>query len=509
MRFISGLLAAVCLYGSSASSGPPATVSIPTARFDLTRDGWNSQERQLTPASLSHFGKLGTYAVDGFVYAQPLIIPGVIVDSVQVDVMIVATMNNSVYAFDANSPGKQLWTINLGAPRSMYSTPFNFLYGAPVGIMATPVVSNGRIYVVTATPTPSYTLFELSLSHGATINSVTVTGQVPGTGDPMGGDCTSGSNIVFCPSFETQRTALTLANGNVYFGFGSYGDLRPWHGWIFAYDATTLAQTALFCITPSGYGGGVWQAGSGLAVDGSGDLYAFTGNGTYDGSTEWANSVLKFDANLNLLDWFTPANFATLEADDLDVSGGATMLMPGTPYVFGAGKDSRMIVLDTTNLGHLQGSGTAPVQIFSFGSNILYGGFFSGTQAVYQNTAPGSGGSFAPNSFSWSAPSFNTSPVVSGNTYGFPGSQISGSSNSGLNTILWMTSTASTSSGPSSPPQGTLYALDPVTLSVLYSSDTHGADSLGALSKFAPPVVANGRVYVPTQSNVIAVYGLK
>ena len=513
MRWISVFALACPVFASGFGHGAPARPpTVSTARFDNTRDGWNTQEYLLTGTNVtSNFGKLGSYTTDGYIFAQPLFVPGIVTSGVQHDLLIVATMNNSVYAFDANSlSSTAVWHVNLGTARTSYPDQDPDIYGGKLGVLSTPVADmpNNHLFVVSATPTPTYVLYELNLATGATVSNVTITGQVPGTGDPDGGDCLNGANVVFCPAIESQREALTLANGNVYIGFGSFGDVRPWHGWIIGYSASTLARTGLLCTSPSGYGAGVWAAASGLAVDAAGYLYGFTGNGTYDGSAEWAETFLKLSPTLAIVDWFTPANYADLTAADLDVSSGSTMLIPNSSLLFGSGKDSRLIVVNTANMGHLQGSGQAPQQIFNFGSNLLYEGvLFPGVGAYYQNSAFGGSSSFPLQAFHWNGTSFS-STAVTGSSYGFPGGQYSGSSNGLANGILWSTNCSSCNGQPANPPAGTLYALNPLTLAQIYSSGA-GVDALGLMSKFAPPVVANGRVYVATQSSAVAIYGLK
>lgn len=494
---------------SGLSVGVPPKPTISTARVDTNRSSWNSQEYFLTPANVAaSFGKLGAYTTDGYVYSQPLFIPAILTSGGQHDLLIVATMNNSVYAFDANSPGSlPVWNVNLGTARTSYTTPYDFLYSGSVGVLSTPVadVPNNHLFVVSATPTPSYVLYELNLATGATIASVTITGSVSGSGDSMGSDCVSGGVVSFCPQYETQREALTLANGNVYIGFGSFGDAHPWHGWIFGYSASNLSQVGVFCVTPNGYGGAVWSAGSGLAVDAAGDLYVFTGNGTFDGS-DFGETVLKLSPTLSLLDWFTPSNYGDLNNADADFAAGNTMLIPGTSYVFGIDKTSRLTMVNTGNMGHLQGGGgQAPAQMFSFGSQLQYGGAFSGSMAYYQNVAFSGSSGYSLYGFAWNGSTFSETPVT-GATYGFPGAQYAGSGTT--NQILWFTSCSNCNGEISSPPAGTLYAVNAQTLAQIYASAS-GSDTLGTMSKFAPPTIGYGMVYVATQSDEIVVYGLK
>lgn len=516
MRCLFAALACVQLFASGISVGvPPRNVTL-TARSDVTRDGWNTHEYILTPSNVVSpgFGKLGSYAVDGYIFAQPLYVPGIVTAGTQRDLLIVATLNNSVYAFDANAVGSAaVWHVNLGTPRSVYPADFFNYYNQALGVVSTPVadIANGHLFVVSSTTVPSYVLYELDLATGATVNSVRIAGQVAGTGNPGGGDCTSGSNVVFCEGNQSERTALVLANGNVYIGFAAFTESQVWHGWLFAYSATTLAQTAVFCTTPNGDGGGIWMSGSGAAVDNAGNLYLTVGNGTFDGTSDWGETILKLSPSLAILDWFTPANWSSLNSGDLDLGSGTAMLIPGTTWIVGAPKDSRVIVGDGGDLGHLQGGGgNGPHQIFTFGGggNLQYGGtLFPGIGGYFQNTTDSGADEplyFVPFN---SASTFATTPVQGG-SYGFPGVQLAGSSSGAENGILWMQNCHGCNSDPTSPPAGFLAALNPTTLQEIYNSGS-GADALGTMGKFNPPLVANGRVYVATQSDAVVVYGLK
>ena len=507
MRLISFLLATGCL-ASSVSGGrstlPPV---VATDHFDNTRQSWNAQEYSLTPANVAaHFGKLGSYAIDGLAYAQPLYIPAIVTSGVQHDLVIVATQNNTVYAFDANAASTPaVWSNHLGTPAT---TNCSDLYGSgtQLGIMSTPVVdaANNHVFVVASNSSPAWVLYELNLQTGAKISSVTLSGSVSGTGSGS-----SGGTLAFNASDEDQRAGLTLANGNVYIGFGGYCDVSPWHGWIFAYSASSLSQVAVFCTTPNGDGGGVWNSTGGLIVDGSGDLYTYTGNGDWDGTTNYGESILKFSASLALTDWFTPANWASLNSADLDLSAGRGMLWNG--LIVGSGKDARVVVANASNLGHLQGVGSGPQQVFSFGASWMYGGLFFNQTLYFSDWSGANGGtgSGPVYSFAWNGTAFATTGTVGSANYGFPGAQLSASSDGTVNGILWLTTTASTAAHPGSIPSGTLRALNPVTLAEIYNSDTVGGDSLGLLSKMSSPTIANGRVYVATQSSKVMVYGLK
>jgi hypothetical protein len=478
------------------------------AHNDLNQTSANTAESRLTPSNVTagKFGQLGSYAVDGQVYAQPLYVPGVTISSVSYDVLIVATLANSVYAFDANMPGSApLWHINFGTG---YSQGANIVfYNATTGIVGTPVIdaANSLLYVVWETATPSFVLAKLNLTTGATVASATITGAYPGSGDVGQSDPTSGGNVLFNPVREWQRPGLVMANSKVYVAFGGAGDARPWHGWLFAYNTADLSQAAVFCTTPSSYGGPVWQSGRAPAVDASGNIYVATGNNNSNPTgTAYGESVLKFSPTLALLDWFTPSNFAALDASDSDVSSSGPLLIPGTSLMVIAAKDFNVYLIDTTCMGHLQGSSGCALQTFQ----TLVGGTataFSGSYgAAFANNLlylPITAGSIYE--FAFSAGSFNTTPIATQtNTYGMPGpAQMTLSSNGTSNTILWV-ATGATSSFEAKA-TGTLHALN-TSLAELWNS---GA-TLGTLAKYTAPTVAAGRVYVPNADGAVNVFGL-
>lgn len=475
-------------------------VTISTDHVNNSRLGWNSAEMFLTPTNVTTatFQKIGTDAVDGAVYGSELAIDGVSVSGVSRNILIVATMNCSIYAFDQNSPGTQLWTNHLCSPRTSYPDD-GFLYHQPVGCLSTPVadVASGFVYVACTNTTPTWVLYQVNMSTGAVNASVTISGTFGG--------------LAFAPGQELQRTGLVLANGNVYVGFSGYDDEPPWNGWMFAYSTSSLSRVGLFATTPTGSGGGIWQAGGGAAVDGSGNLIMATGNGDYDGTSNFANSIIKLGPTLSLVDWFTPANWATLSSEDLDMASGRVMLIPGTSLLALGEKDFNVYVIDETCMGHLQGSGSGCTSPVIFPTNAhgttshssgIYGGLFMNGIGYWPNTAGG-----PIYAFTFSAGAFNQTPLaISSATYAFPGAQMQGSSIVASNTIVWSSTFAT--SPFSAPTNGTLRALNPTTLAELWNSDTRAGDSFGHMTKFTSPVVVNGKVYVSSYDNAVAVFGL-
>ena len=154
------------------------------------------------------------------------------------------------------------------------------------------------------------------------------------------GNGSSGGQLSFSPLWQNNRSALNLYNGHIYIAFGAHGDNGPWHGWIFSYDATTLAQTSVICTSADGYGNGVWQAGSGMPIDtssGGGRMFFATGNGSYapyppfNASSQFGDSIVALDltgGKLTPVDAFTPFNQAQLATADLDQGSGGILMMP-------------------------------------------------------------------------------------------------------------------------------------------------------------------------------------
>ena len=490
---------------SSIGGGVPATVQLTTAHVDNSKLNWNSQERILTPSVVSNnFGKLGTLTVSGYLFSQPIFVPSVVTAAGTKDLVIAATLNNILYAFDANNLGAAIWSRNFG---SLHSATSSTLYSQLFGCLSSPAVDipSGKVYVVCGNAGPNWVLFVVRLTDGTLLSSTTILPHVTGTGDPGGGDTVSGGVLTLYPAFTFGRSSVTLANGHIYLCFGSSGDFRPYHGWVVALNQSDLSQTGVWCATPNAYGGAVWMSGGGAAVDASGNVYVTTGNGTYNGTDAFSDSVVKLDGTtLALLDWFTPSVYAALESGDLDVSANRAYLLPNSKVLI-AGKANQVYVVNQGCMGHLQGSGACSLQAFPTNGSGGAGaaGSFIGTHSgafgldhVYLPTLGGYVYSFA---YSESTGLFNTTPAHTGFTSPYPGGQVSLSSNGNAAGVLWELSPL-TNAGTTAV-AGQLTAFDATTLSQLYSYQ------YGTYAKFTSPLIANGRVFVSTCDGAIVVFG--
>ena len=303
-------------------------VDVLTYHNDNSRTGANLNETTLTPQNVnaSSFGKLFDYTVDGQVYAQPLVVGNLNIDGQVHNVLIVATENDSVYAFDANNPtagprhNGVLWQTSFIDPAHGI-TPVpeqdveNNGVGPIYGITAAPVIdrSTNAIYVVSQVkeqPTdaggPHYVqqFHALNLLTGqemdggpVTVGDTTLHPDGSFTNDtaifvPGTGSGSADGVIKFNALRQLPRMGLVLdmqvpghSDGVVFTGSASDGDIDPYHGWLIGYDAKTLKMVTFFNTTPNGDFGGIWQSGAAPAVASNGDLILGSGNGTFDAFT--------------------------------------------------------------------------------------------------------------------------------------------------------------------------------------------------------------------------------
>lgn len=490
-----------------------------TRNFDNMRSGVNSQETMLTPTSVTaaNFGKLFTVAVDSSVYGQPLYVPGLMIGGQTHNVIFVATENDTVYAYDADTKGDPLWKTSLvDSKNGEAPVPCGDVDGcsiaSTVGVTATPVISTDRnaIYIEARSKQNGnylHKLHALDLTTGAEKfnGPVVITASVPGTAS----DHDSKGNVNFNPLRENCRPALLLANGVVYAAFASISDVTPYHGWILGYNADTLQQSAVLNVTANGSEGGIWQ-NNGLSADSAGNIFGVVGNGTPPPSTNnYGQAYLKLSPQLAVSDYFAPFNSSTLNITDLDVGSGGLLLLPDqsgahTHLLVAAGKEGRIYLVDRDNMGKFH-SGDDSQIVQSIPNAVGTGderNFYP--PAFWNGNVYFSGANDVIRAFSLQSGMLSTTPVMqSGTKYSFPGSGLIVSANGTSGAILWSLEWHVTSH------QGTLHAFDPGNLShEFWNSDQSGTrDSLGQTTRLNVPTVINGKVYVSGISS-ITVFGL-
>ncbi len=521
--------ALLCAVGLAALSWTPARpaaaqVAVLTQNNDNARTGANTAETALTPSAVKNgkFGKLFTITgLNANVNGQVLYVPNLAIRGAKRNVVYAYTSNNSdgspcgLYAYDADS-GAQLWFKEF-PDSATYTT-------------ATPVIDSTTniIYVLTKSSsddTGATYLHAIDIVSGQekTGSPVQVTASVPGTGAgnvngvvSFDGPAASGNRF-----HANDRAALLLVVGIVYLSFAHNTDSFPYHGWVLAYryQNNQLSQQFVFCTTPNGGDGGVWQSGKGLTADKTGNLYLTVGNGTFDantGGSDYGMCYLKLSRRLQVLDYFASHDEQSLSNQDLDTGNIGLVGIPGTTRLFGgATKFGTGFLVNSVHLGGF--TPTAPDKALERLDHI------SPNDSVGQNPiAWDTGNNAFKYVYLWphdanleqfrydpaaGAPDVNgqTGVISPAGIYRHTSNLNSGgslavSSNGATNGILWAVDNG-----------GVLraFAAQDISQPELWDSNINsGRDSLGSVGHFQFPTVVNGKVYVPTGSSSIAVYGL-
>jgi hypothetical protein len=577
----------VCLFVSTFAA---AQADFLTFHGDRQRTGWISSETLLTPANVStgSFGPLwnsptldtvtiGTTTYAPHLYASPLYVDRVIMSAGMFSggtfsVVFAATSNGFVYAVNAfPTPGPNpiaagaiLWRTKLTTPAVVGSLDG----GVPVGVLATPIIDNsrnpGRLYVASDDATNGWQVFALDITSGQilpgwplNINNTTLA--------PIN---QNGPTTFQSATAMSQRGSLNLSpDGNLlYVPFGAYGDGGA--GWMVAVDTNTPALASAFAGAPSNVAfanGGMWASG-GAAVDSMGDVFVTSGNGTTANDNTphyWGQSVLEWRPGTPLLldGTYTPWNYCAMETADIDLAGGAPIILPdlgpantSTPHLIAfGGKQGNGYLVDRDHMpGSLsmrQGCSTdsstdrsllppgpqpqfgkpGPLNVFGPYSDTLANTDFAKSRSTpaYYKAADGTNFIFMTGSSKANANTTTTVPpcvvrvkvVLSPGQPAFlavdqyentltllsPGSPVV-TSNGSANPLVWVfvaNVTRGQSLLGSNVPHPILYALDALTLKVLWSST---ASQLDVGGKYNAPAIAHGTVFVGTDS--IQAFGL-
>jgi hypothetical protein len=532
-----GLHTITAISNANASVSATATVAVTDLtgvyiyHNDIQRTGQNLQEYALTTSTVnsSTFSALFSCPVDGYLFASPLYVANLTVGAQTRNVVFLATSHDSVYAFDADSPScVHLWNTSGSGMVSFLSPGVTTVPLADVndtagdmfpeiGITSTPVIdpSSNTIYVEaktkdtvspgcsTTTPCYFHHLHALDLVTGA---------------EKFGGPVViTATNFV--PLIHHQRPALLLSNGIVYVGFGSHGDRGNYQGWLFGYDAATLARkfvTTLTDPTTSTNRGAVWQGGAGPAVDSSGNVYVSTGNGTYDGTKNFGDSTVKLSPTGAILDWFTPFNQSTFNANDIDLGSGGVLILPNSvgstthpQLALATGKVAILYLLDQNNMGKFNSTSNNDVQEVTPvppPNTTMFNGGNYGVPAYWNGNIYTTGQSFPLSQFHISNGAISTPQLAnSSNTFPPRGGVAVVSASGTTNGIVWILDLT-----------GWQFANTPAILdaydatnvgTLLYSSPANGIGAAPPAVKFTIPVVANGKVYVGGQY-AFTVFGL-
>ena len=513
-------------------------VSVLTQHGDNTRSGWNANEIVLNTrnVNIQHFGKVFTLAVDDQVYAQPLVVGHLNMGDGYHNVVYVATVNNTVYAYDGDN-GKLYWQRSMTAP-GMRPPKQSDMTGAcggayqdfsgNIGIVGTPVIDSARGVMYFVARSTSGSTFVQHLHAVNTVDGNEIAGspmEITATYSGNGAGSVNGI-ISFDAQRQNQRQGLTLLNGVVYVTFSSHCDWGPYHGWILGYDASTLQQRIVYNATPNGSAGGMWESGTGMAADANGNLYVVTGNGTVGDSadptslTNRAESALKLTpsgATLQVASYFTPHNYAFLNQYDLDYGGMGAFLIPNSNVYLTGGKDGNLYLLNKDDMGGYAPSANQVQQVFGLGGTAnmhCQPAYYKGrtNEFVYVWSENDALRAIPFDHVRNMLDAQGQVLVSGGGPAGQSGAVLSVSSNGTQDGtgILWASYAFSGDAEHDVRP-GILRAFDAndVSKELWNSYQNNQRDVAGAYAKFAAPTIANGHVYLPTFVNQVVVYGLQ
>jgi len=532
------VLVALALHSATLWS---QNVSVLTQHGDNKRTGWNPRETKLTTANVSQasFGRSYAMTVDDQIYAQPLVISNISISGAAHNIVLVATVSNTVYAFDADRSGT-FWSKNYTVAGQRPPTHKDMTgacggnyndFSGNIGIVGTPVIDSATstmYFVARSTDGPagsngtgnfSQYLHAIDITTGnERANSpVLINASIAGSGDGS-----VNGTLSFNAQHENQRTGLLLVNGIVYLTYAAHCDWPPYHGWILGYDKTSLTQKTVYNTTPDGYNGGIWMSGSGPAADENGNIYVSVGNGsvgtTSSGLRNYSESALKLTPSGNTLaisSFFTPGNWQALENADLDFGVTQIMLLPNTTTAVTGCKDGNIYVLNRDNLGGFNATTNNVLQTIPIGS----GKTLRSSLAYYSGSSKSWLYTWSENAalkafpYNPSTGVFDQNNVVIGSAQGPTGSNgtlLSVSSNGSKDGtgILWASHAASGDANQSVRP-GILRAFDANDVTKeLWNSNQKSGDNIGSYAKFVSPTIANGKVYMATFSKQLLVYGV-
>jgi hypothetical protein len=496
-----------------ASALPAAEII--TQHNDNARTGANTAETVLKPSTVNvaSFGKLFTLSLNASVNGQVLYVPGLVIASRRHNVIFAYTSSGSnsspcsLYAFDADAAGDPLWErkLPLGAE---YTT-------------STPAIDTASqtIYLVSKDKNDDGAnwLHAIDIISGQERagSPLKIEGLVAG----MGAGSKDG-RVTFPASHANCRPGVLIEKGLIYIAFAFCSDVHPYHGWVFcyAYQDGAFAQKAAFCTTPdpdegkpanfSKDGGGIWQAGKGLACDGQA-IYCTTGNGSFTaagGGRNYSMCFLKLAiGDLQLLDWFAESKQKKDSDDDNDVGNVGPMIIPGSTVLFaGATKYGRTHLVDSAKMGHFNDEQDACLQTLV----TPVPPFPNGQNGVAWDA--GAAGTFI---YVWNA----TQPVVQ---YAFDAQQrlIAGAApyKTGSATVGGGGGLAVTAAGVHDGilwclgSDGVVHAVDALDVSKELWNSTQNAprDALGKGGHWQFPTVVAGKAYIPTGDAKLVVYGL-
>jgi outer membrane protein assembly factor BamB len=511
-----------------------------THHNDNSRTGANLLERTLDACTVPDLVQLAAFPVEGEIFAQPLFARDVATARGSTNLLVVATTASRVYGFDADdrSGAGPVWVQGesgeLGTPAAASKNATG-----NHGILATPVIDRrtNTLYVLArdcdsgfpAEGSCAHRLFALDLRTGEVKRSVEITGSVMNK---------SGETVDFDPSSHWGRPALLLAGGRVYasFAYGPKGreheeDLL-YHGWIFGYSSEDFsAEPLVYCSTPNGRGGGIWQSGGGLAADESA-IYAVTGNGIQipvpkspsgfpEAPLDQESSIVRIASDgtpmYSVSQYFDDRPydehgnvFQYLEKHDIDLGTSGPLLIPETRQLISMGKSGIVYSIERDTMVATR----APLSVFvtpprSQGQSLYIYSYAGGPHVhgspVFWKPDRATGAAEYGYVYAWPERDklkslrydFSNGRLTEYKAATAPpldtGGMLSLSADGGLRFtgILW----ASSIDLDARTTKGRLWAFDAESLETLWST------SIPYYAKFVPPTVVDGKVFVASSNH--------
>jgi PQQ-like domain len=293
--------------------------------WDVGRSGASTAPTGITAGNVAAMVRQQV-ALPGTVDASAIYLSGVQVNAAVHDVFFVTTAYGKTIAVDASS-GAILWTY----------TPPNYASwaGSSQITNATPVADPDRLFLYAASPDGH--IQKLAVADGSAVWSTPIT---------------------LSPQFEKIASALNYFAGHVIAVTGGYiGDAPPYQGHVALLDAASgqvlhvwnsLCSNLSTVIQPTQcpeVRSAIWGRAGAVIDSTTGDIYVATGNGFWDGKTNWGDATIELDATATqILGNYTPTNTAALAGGDLDVGSTSPALLGGG-YLAQGGKDGTFRIL--------------------------------------------------------------------------------------------------------------------------------------------------------------------
>lgn len=521
------VFSSAAIFAALALFSTPVSAQVITQRNGNNRQALYDNEIFLSPqnVNVNLFGSLFSYNVDGQIAGQPLYVPGVTIPNVgTVNVIYAATQNDSVYAFNADTPGAgaPLWQVNFLNSATGVTAEAISNQGCSgvtgyteIGIESTPVIdtSTNTIYVVAKTQEQAGSGYNYYFR----LHALDITTGAEKFGGPVIITATAGSGgnqFSLNAQVDQQRPALLELNGSIFIAFGSNGCDKGAHGWFLAYNASTLQQQGVFNTSTDSSSGeaSIWMSGVGPAADASNNIYLITANGTYDvntGGSDWGDSILQLTFNgsgFTVTDSFTPDNQLTMSQQDLDLGAGAGVLLPtqtvGPPNLMvAAGKTGTIYLLNTASMGGYNPNQDNVVQELPSAVTGVWGAPVYWNDAIYF-----AGRNDNVKAFPFANGVISTTPVQSMNAYTLQGIP-SISANGANNGILWLVHNLTASNATNVLAAFNASTMQTTLVKLWDTQQDASRDALPTSPHFVTPLIANGKVYIGANAQ-LKVYGL-